>query len=70
MTFDELKRIIDNFEALDGNTKVVCSDIETDRLVELHLHDASVVGRCDKHKRVEDSDTGAERVLHLYISTE
>jgi hypothetical protein len=69
MRFGELKALVANFEALDDNVEVVMNDPETGRLVNLHLHDASVVGRDDKNKQTYI--TGCkEKVLHCYVSTD
>lgn len=69
MTFGDLKALVANFEAVDDNMKLVVTDAETGRLVELDLHDASVIGRNEKNKQASVSDAH-EKVLHVYVSTE
>jgi hypothetical protein len=69
MTFGDLKALVGNFEAVDDNMKLVVTDPETGRLVELHMHDVSVVGRDDKNKECAFSD-GYEKVMHVFVSTD
>ena len=69
MTLGDLKALVANFEAADDNIKVVINDAETGRLVELHLHDAAVIGLDEKNRQTSISDC-VEKVLHLYVSTD